>query len=336
MAIIFPKGICRSVAGGELLIYVNDTIALNAFSFTYSEWNPNAATPQYQNYLDWVKQFLNKKQPVIISVYVSGMTDPDYDHIIPAIGFSATSVNSYSATDSLFFNTNFDTVPFKRIFSSLYGTRAVANNSAPFAYYVPQNVDYGAAVTGNKDPGHVTKPIHIVLDSNDEPNVSLSAQACILKATLTIDSLTSGQSYALLRYNNYLNVPSTGFSPSGANSVVYFTATATTKIIFDSFMSDSAVFYRCIPYTFSSANEIHNTVYESALAFPNPTSGRFTLILPDDTKQIEIVDVVGQTIQKVTVSNKEPLDMYLENKGVYFVRLSGGTSIRFAKIVVTN
>ena len=101
-------------------------------------------------------------------------------------------------------------------------------------------------------------------------------------------------------------------------------------------MSDSAVFYRCIPYTLSSAAEINNTAYESALAFPNPTSGRFTLILPDDTKQIEIVDVVGQTIQKVTVSNKEPLDMYLENKGVYFVRLSGGTSIRFAKIVVTN
>jgi hypothetical protein len=330
------EGLCRTVAGGELLIYVNDTIALNAFSFTYSEWNPNAATPQYQNYLDWVKQFLNKRQPVIITVYVSGMTDPDYDHIIPAIGFYATNVNSYSSTDSLFFNTNFDTVPFKRIFSSLYGTRSVANNSAPFAYYVPQNVDYGVAVTGNKDPGHITKPVHIVLDSNDEPNVSLSAQACILKATITIDSLTSGQSYALLRYNNYLNVPSTGFSPSGANSVVYFTATTTTKTILDSFKSDSAVFYRCIPYSLGTVTEINNTTYESSLAFPNPTNGKFTLIVTDDTKQIEIVDVVGQTIQKVNIANIESLDMYLENKGVYFVRFSRGTITHFAKIVVTN
>src|ERR1700739_3398913 len=63
------EGLCRNVAGSELLIYVNDTIALDKLSFTYAEWDPNLKSPQYMNYLDWVKQYLNKKQPVIIAVY---------------------------------------------------------------------------------------------------------------------------------------------------------------------------------------------------------------------------------------------------------------------------
>src|ERR1700756_4413968 len=62
------EGLCRNVGGGELLIYVNDTIALNTLSFNYVEWDPNGASPQYTSYLDWVKQYLNKKQPVIIVV----------------------------------------------------------------------------------------------------------------------------------------------------------------------------------------------------------------------------------------------------------------------------
>jgi hypothetical protein len=127
----------------------------------------------------------------------------------------------------------------------------VANNSAPFTYYIPQNVDYGVAVTGIKDPAKVTRPVHINLDSIEEPNVSLGVPACLFTATITADSLTAGQTYALLRYNNYLNVPSTGFNPIGANTVVYFTATSVTKTFTDYFMSDSAVFYRCIPYNYT-------------------------------------------------------------------------------------
>ena len=265
---------CRNVAGGELLINVNDTIALAAFSFNYVEWNPNVTTPQYMNYLDWVKQYLNNKKPVIITVYVSGMTDPDYDHIIPAIGFKATSVNTYSATDSLTYNSNFDLTPFTRVFSTLYATRSGAGNSAPFPYYIPKNVDYGVAVTGNKDPNHLTKPVHIVLDSTDEPNVTLGATPCVLTATLTCDSLTPGQSYALLRYNDYLTVPSITFSPSGASSAVYFTATSTTHTLTDTFMSDTAVFYRCISYA-TTGIEPKITSENTCLVYPNPSKDNF-------------------------------------------------------------
>jgi hypothetical protein len=329
------EGLCRTVAGSELLLYVNDTIALEAFSFTYKEWNPNATTPQYTSYLDWVKQYLYSKQPVIIAVYVSGMTDPDYDHIIPAIGFKATNVNSYTATDSLTYNSNFDTLPFTRVFSTVYATRAMAGNSAPFPYYIPENVDYGVAVTGNKDPNHLTKPVHIDLDSNDEPNVSLGANPCVLKAIITADSLTSGQSYALLRYNNYQTVPSLSFSPAGANSVVYFTATATTKILADTFMSNTAVFYRCVPYTLSGISTFNTQ--QAVSIYPNPAQNSFTAETTSTDKQtVEVFDINGKQVLSQTIQGKTTVDVSNLSAGVYNISLTSNNGAINKRLVIVK
>lgn len=330
-----PEGLCRTVAGGELLIYVNDTIALEAFSFTYKEWNPNATTPQYMTYLNWVKQYLNNKQPVIIVVYVSGMTDPDYDHIVPAIGFKATSLNTYTATDSLTYNSNFDTVPFTRVFSTLYATRAMAGNSAPFPYYIPKSVDYGVAVTGNKDPNHLTKPVHIDLDSNDEPNISLGANPCVLKATLTADSLTPGQSYAMLRYNNYQTVPSLTFTPSGASSVVYFTATATTKILTDTFMSNTAIFYRCIPYTVLGIPTFNTQ--QTILIYPNPAQNNFTVEVSNTDKQtLQVFDINGNQILSQTITGKTLIDASNLSSGVYNISITSNVGVINKRLVIVK
>ena len=329
------EGLCRTVAGGELLLYVNDTTALEAFSFTYKEWNPNAATPQYMTYLNWVKQYLYNKQPVIIAVYVSGMTDPDYDHIIPAVGFKATNVNTYTATDSLTYNSNFDTVPFTRVFSTLYATRAMAGNSAPFPYYIPKNVDYGVAVTGNKDPNHLTKPVHIDLDSNDEPNVSLGANPCVLKATLTADSLTPGQSYALLRYNNYQTVPSLSFSPAGASSVVYFTATSTTKILADTFMSNTAVFYRCVPYTLSGISTFN--MQQAVSIYPNPAQNNFTIETTNTDKQtLEVFDINGKQVLSQIIIAKASVDISNLSAGVYNLSITSNNGVINKRLVVVK
>jgi len=325
--------LCRRVAGGEVLIYVNDTAALDTLSFTYSEWNPNVATPQYMGYLDWVKQFLNKKQPVIITVYVSGGTDPDYDHIIPAIGFYAKNVNTYTSTDSLTYNSNFDTIPFTRPFSNMYATRVGAGNSAPYPYYIPQGTDYGVAVTGNKDPGRVTRPVHITLDSNEEPNITLGASPCILRATIIADSLTIGKQYALLRYNDYRSVPSVNFAPSGASSTVYFTATSVTHTVIDSFMSDTAVFYRCIPYVATGINAVY-TAYDGPTIYPNPSLGKITLQFGSSVSRIEIVDALGQVIQDLNVSGKGNKSVFVQNKGIYFVRFIDGDRTEVKKIEI--
>ncbi len=330
------EGLCRNVAGSELLIYVNDTIALDAFSFTYKEWNPNAVTPQYSAYLDWVKQYLYKKQPVIIAVYVSGMSDPDYDHIIPAIGFKATNINTYAATDSLTYNSNFDTVPFTRVFSTLYATRANASNSAPFPYYIPKTVNYGVAVTGNKDPNHLTKPVHIDLDSNDEPNISLGAAPCVLKANITIDSLTPGQSYALLRYNNYQNVPSLSFNPAGANTVVYFTAATTTKTVADTFMSNAGIFYRCIAYLATDVKVIGAAGFACTI-YPNPSKGNFRVETNSTSKQsLQVFDVNGNLVLRQVIQGQIFIDANNLIDGVYNLCLISNGAVINKRLVIVR
>jgi len=327
------EGLCRRVAGGEVLIYVNDTNVLDSLSLTYNEWDPNPPPPQYKNYLDWVKGYLDNKQPVIITVYISGLSDPDYDHIIPAIGFYAKNVGTYTDTDSLTYNTNFDTVPFSRVFSTLYGTRSVANSSAPFLYYVPQNVDYGVAVTGITDPRHVTRPVHIVLSVDSEPNVSIGMTPVMLKAQIIADSLTIGKSYALLRYNSYRTVPSTGFSPSNANSAMYFTATAITKTVVDSFMSDTAVFYRCVPYSATGVSE-ENIIEDNALAYPNPTSGNITIRIPENCSKIEVFDISGRLTLKNLVGSEKEIAMNLPQEGEYLIRLDCARKVYINKVEV--
>ncbi len=329
------EGLCRNVAGGEVLIYVNDTTALAILKLNFVEWDPNPPAPQYQNYLDWVKGYLNNNVPVIITLYVSGLSDPDYDHIVPAIGFYAQKVNTYTTTDTLTFNDNFATSSFYRVFSTLYGTRATASSSAPFPYYVPKNVDYGVAVTGNTDSLHETRPAHIVLAVDSEPNVSLGFKPVMLKAQIIADSLTIGKSYALLRYNDYNKLPTHGFSPSNASSAVYFTATATTKTVVDSFMSDTAVFYRCIPYSATGINEV-SAVNDSSLVYPNPTAGQFTVRLPANAQQLEVFDMAGRLILKNETVNQKQIEMSLPIAGEYLIRVSCGKMVYVNKLQVVK
>ncbi|MFI5151106.1 MAG: T9SS type A sorting domain-containing protein [Bacteroidia bacterium] len=329
------QNLCRTVAGGEVLINLNDTAALSAFSFTFSEWDPSVATPQYMNYLDWVKHYLYKKQPVIITVYVQGLSDPDYDHIFPAIGFTAGSVSTYAGTDQLTYNSCFDTTSFTRAFANMYDTRSMAGNGATYTYCIPQNVDFGVAVTGIKDPARQCRPVHMVIDSLDEPNVSLSAAPRMMKAWITADSLTPGQGYALLRYNNYGTVPSTGFSPANASSAVYFTATGINQLLKDSFMSNTGVFYRCIPHTVTGMHDL--AVWENkAEVYPNPSNGDFRVVYPTGTTNLCIVDIRGRIIREADASGQADADLYIDEAGIYFLRFSGNYGTISKKMVVSK
>jgi len=242
------QSVCRNVAGGEWLVSENDLAAIDALSFTYDEWNYNQTTPQYQKYLVWIKQHLNNCHPVIITVFIQDMSDPYYDHIIPAIGFNASTIDSYNDSDQLMFNDCYTSNYFTRTFASIWDTRSMNGNGAAYEYCIPRNVNYGVAITGIKDNNHVTQPVRLAVDSWSEPNVTKGKSPIVLNAEITIEELTPGNQYALLRYDNYLTVPSSDFSPSTASFAVYFTATGNTQALTDSFMSNAAVFYRCIAY----------------------------------------------------------------------------------------
>ncbi|MEI6764953.1 MAG: T9SS type A sorting domain-containing protein [Bacteroidota bacterium] len=337
------QDVVRTVAGGELLIGVNDVAALNAFSFNCEEWDfDNQVTPQYQNYLVWVKEHLYNYSPVIITVFVQGMSDPDYDHIIPAIGFNAATSNSYSDADQLIFHDCYAATPYTRSFVSMWDTRSMNGNGATYEYCIPKNVDYGCAVTGIKDPQSKCKPVRLTLNRWDEPNVTLGEPAESMTATITIESLTAGQQYALLRYNNYTQVPATDFNPAGAGSVVYFTAADSTKTLSDNFMSNTAVFYRCVEYTYNGTEEQKITNDLNLSVYPNPVNRSSRLYFTLNEAQnvtMELFDVNGRLVENIINSEFEAGEHQIAlntddlPEGVYYCRMISKDNCRVLRIM---
>jgi len=226
----------------------------DALRLSYTAWNSAQATPQYQNYLVWAKSHLQQRHPVIIDVYVQGGTDPDYDHIIPATGFTSADTNAYHATDALVFNDNYASNAFTRAFGTLYDTRAMNGNGAIYEYCIPRDTDYGAAVTGIRDASGTTLLVSLKLDRWNEPNISLGASPVRMNATIQIKSLTAGLAYVLLRFNDYHNVPTNDYLTSAYNTATTFTATNSTQTLSDHFLSDATVIYRCVPAPSSAPN----------------------------------------------------------------------------------
>jgi CRISPR/Cas system-associated protein endoribonuclease Cas2 len=176
--------------------------------------------------------------------------------------------------------------------------------------------------------------VHIVLDSTDEPNVTLGAAPCVLTATLTCDSLTPGQSYALLRYNDYLTVPSLSFTPSGASSAVYFTATATTHTLTDTFMSDTAVFYRCIPYAVTGMQQVADNNNRVNI-YPNPSKGNFSIETYFTEKQtMQMYDINGNLVLSQTITGKTNIDVANLNEGVYNISIISKGGVLNKKLVI--
>src|SRR5262249_22321879 len=100
--------VVRDVAGGELLIGVNDETALVALHLAHTTWDTTSPTPQFESFVAWTKSHLEQRVPVVYGVYLTdGINDADYDHIVPATGITAASASDYSAGDTLISSDNF-------------------------------------------------------------------------------------------------------------------------------------------------------------------------------------------------------------------------------------
>lgn len=249
--------LARIYGGGEVIIgadvdppYGNASAVYNKLKLTYDRWDYMAGGVwQYDDFLVWMKQHLNQDHPVVFGVYLNDCNDPDFDHIVHAIGFSATSVDTYSDIDTITFYDNFlPAQSYTRTFESFVDTRKNWDSSAPYYACLPAKYDYGDAITGIVDPNNETYPVKLAVDVNEEPNVTQGESPVNMNATITISDLTPGNTYLLLRYNDYTNIPSQDFKQlsSQADSVVTFTVTSTTATLSDTIMSDTLAAYRCV------------------------------------------------------------------------------------------
>ncbi|WP_394849591.1 C39 family peptidase [Pendulispora brunnea] len=243
--------VVRDAAGGELLLAVNETKALDALHFDYENWDyEKTSAPQFQQFATWLKGQMVQGHPVIFAAYLSESSDLEYDHIMPAVGIDFRRASGYDAQDTLSFNTNFGG-RVRRTFGASWGTRQSCINDSNAGGCIPQGVDYGIAVLGITDRKRATLPVRLVMARNAEPNVSLGESAETMQTTVTVSGLTKGRSYALLRYDKAKNVPTdamaAGFLASKYDKRVDFTATGNTWAESDTFDSDGVAYYRCVP-----------------------------------------------------------------------------------------
>lgn len=60
---------------------------LSVLHLTFDEWNwRESPQPQFREYCRWMKQSILRGHPVIFVVYLFYSHDPNYDHIMPAVG----------------------------------------------------------------------------------------------------------------------------------------------------------------------------------------------------------------------------------------------------------
>ena len=244
--------VCRAIINpnqkSQLLVAVNDQTVLTSLRLTSAKFNYNqAANPQFAGYFGWVKQHIALKRPVLIVSYVKGLSDPDYDHIMLATGFTSSNSTTYVGTDRLYFNDCYSPSANMRVASTLSDVRRMRVNGAKYEFCIPTNICYGTAITGIADTSGAALPVQLKLASWSEPDIMAGAAPATLNATVSVTGLIAGRSYSLYRYNNHLNVPTTNYVRSNYTSVVNFVATNPTATFPASMISNGVAVFRCLP-----------------------------------------------------------------------------------------
>jgi hypothetical protein len=232
----------------QLLVGMNDQAVLSALRLKSAEFNFNqASNQQFAGYFGWVKQHLKLNRPVMITAYVKGLNDPDYDHIMLATGFTSSNSTSYLPTDRLFFNDCFNPTRTTRIASTLPDNRRMRVNGARYEFCIPANVCYGCAITGIQDTSGAALPVRIQLADWSEPDVMAGEAPIMLAGTVSVSGLTAGDSYSLYRYNSHQNVPTANYARSNHTSAVNFVANTPTVTFPVTLSSNGVAVFRCLP-----------------------------------------------------------------------------------------
>ncbi|CAF1446889.1 unnamed protein product [Adineta steineri] len=229
---------------------------LTLLHFTYNEWDwINSPQPQFQNFCHWMKRSILRRHPVIFGIFLRFMSYKDYDHIVPAVGIQYQNEDQYDQHDKIIYHDLFDVEQIEKNlnedeFGSTRETIDAKKNANDGC--LPLNVDYGIAITGIVDEDCVTLPVHLSVSEWDEPNPTYHEDPKEMLGIVTVNNLTIGCFYALLRYSSYKSVPTRGdanaFLHSNFDERHEFMATSTDYGYEDpmAILSSGSVYYRCV------------------------------------------------------------------------------------------
>ena len=256
---VSEENVRNSEGGNEILIGVNDITAAKKLKFTYDEWDfNNKKQPQWKGYIQWVRSHIDKGNIVVGGLYLrydkKTHSDPDYDHIVPIIGYRT---DSNDTVIGLFYNDLYVTngPRLLNIPEDIHSRKECLQTAVaqqPYGYCLPRAVTYGIALTGIQDLKKETFRTTLILASNSEPDWGKEdnrhQQPVSMKISAKIEGLTVGKKYSLLRFDSIEALPSSDFLAGPWSNKFDITANAVNMIIenFDTIISDSSTFYRCV------------------------------------------------------------------------------------------
>jgi hypothetical protein len=96
------------------------------------------------------------------------------------------------------------------------------------------------------------------------------------------------------------------------------------------FVSNGLSVINDLKFGATGLNDPNNSAYS---IFPNPSTGQFTLSATGKN-EIIITNAAGQMVYSTVSNGSAIIDLSAQPKGVYFVKLTGESSVSFDKIVI--
>jgi len=239
-------------------------LKLKAEGFDYEDLQKNPK-PQKDNYRSWIKQKLSKGHGVVWMIMQPGERYPvypslpkntsQYGHIEPVVGILSDKPlddPQFYDDDYIVHFTDANGNPYYRSMESLPDGTDYSGNCRSSHYVgfpcIYDQLGFGWSVEGFLNDAHAADalPVSLSVSPNNEPDVRTGSQPKATTATLKIEGLTAGKSYAVYRWDSV----DAAFDYSNPGSVHRFTASSETETYADSktFLSSAAIYYRCIEY----------------------------------------------------------------------------------------
>jgi hypothetical protein len=101
-------------------------------------------------------------------------------------------------------------------------------------------------------------------------------------------------------------------------------------------VNENNLLYYAIEYVgLSAVDELQAGTFT---VFPNPSAGQFKLQLQHEnglaSHQVEVFNMLGESVFKAETNHSLAIDLSLESKGMYLVKVQEGTSVCFKRILV--
>jgi hypothetical protein len=177
------------------------------------------------------------------------------------------------------------------------------------------------------------------LGGNDADYYRVEAEA-ILNQCFTISNVQPGQYIRLHVYDEEFNQIGFGQSPSDGSGFAYCLDLEIDAFYFklSDYYAASSSEHLMVVLAGTSALSVPAITPKNELisVFPNPSSGKFSVTIPESATQIQILNSHGQLVESDVLFKHEELRFELQKTGIYFIRVETENGTIGKRVVIMN